>query len=288
MSRLPVELFPEIFSALVTPAHPLQVGHAASVLSTLRVLCLVNQFIRRLSIPHLHSSIVIYTEDQLQALLRTYNSSIALCSHTDSLAVHYFPDNINVIHNLFYLLGPYLRRLTMFGITAVDLGSSLLVRDALQQHCSNLEYFVLLENNLESPYHSSLFHPPYSIWPEFNTLRRLVLDDPLLDAAFANYIAGLPLLTHLVLIDPKWDRNSAPQLFQAGESLQMIALILREIGEWYPISLMKLGDLLNTPRDGLDVKLVKLGADDHYSKGRIQEWVCGGILWELNTNFTVF
>ena len=285
MSSLPVELFPEIISTLATPAHPLQIGHEVSVLSTLRRLCLVNHFIRRLSIPCLYSSVVLYTENQLQLLLRTYNSSTALCSHTKSLAVHSFPDNIKVIHFLFYLLGPYLRRLTMFGITAADLGSSSLVRDALQQHCSNLEYFVLLENNMESSLRLAVFQPPYLFWPEFKMLRRLVLDDPLIDNAFAEHIAEMPCLTHLALIDPRWGRGSPPQLSQAGTSLQMIALVFREIGEWYAISLMKVGSLLKNPRDGLDVQFIKLGEDDMYSKGRIQEWVCDGTLWELKSNF---
>jgi hypothetical protein len=132
MSELPVELFPKIVSSLATPTHPLQVGHSVRVLNALRDLCLVNQYMRRLAIPHLHSTIVIHTEYQVKALLRTYNSSISLCSLTTSLALHYFPECMEVIHSLLYLLGPYLRRLTMFGITATDLGSyEFLARDAL-------------------------------------------------------------------------------------------------------------------------------------------------------------
>jgi hypothetical protein len=288
MPMLPVELFPDIISTLVTPVHPLQVGHSVSVLNALRCLCLVNQFMRYLSIPHLHSTIVIYTEHQLQALLRTYNSSIVLCSLTTSLAVHYFPDCTEVIHSLFYLLGPYLRRLTTFGITALDLGASCLVRDALLQHCSNLEYFVLLENN--RAYHAQLriVHPPYPFWPDFKTLRRLVLDDPLINNAFAESIADLPHLTHLVLIDPEWGRGSPPQLFQAGKSLQMVALILQEVGDWYAISLMKAEGFLRPTRESLDVRIIKLGVEDVYSEGRLQEWVCDGTVWELNSNFVVF
>jgi len=287
MPQLPVELFPKIISTLVTPAHPFQIGHTTSVISTLRHLSLVNHFLRSLSTPHLYSSITIYTEDQLQALLQTYDSSIGLCNHTHSLAIHYFPYNVEVIHCLFYLLGPYLTHLAMFGIQAVDLGSSVLVRDALHQHCPNIEYFVLLENNSGlPPPHRTRCRPPYSFWPEFKTLNRLVLDDLLINSTeFVEFIAGLPCLTHLVLIDPKWS-GGTPRLFEAGKFLKTFTLVLREVGRWYTNSLLKLGDFLNAG-EGVDVRLVKLGREDVWSKGRIQEWVCCGMIWELDSNFFV-
>jgi len=285
---VPVELYPIIISILVTPSHPLQVGHTVDTINALRELCLVNHFMCHLSTPHLYSSITIYTHDQHQALLRTYSSRIMLCSFIESLAVHSFPDYIEEIHSLFYLLGPYLRRLSLLGITAIDLGSSVLVRDALREHCTNLEHFVLLENNPESLFDQAPFSPPYSFWPEFKDLYRLVLDDAVIDHTFVKAISELPCLSHLALIDPKWGRGKPPSLLDACQSLQRVVVILREIGEWYAISLMKLGGSLSPPRDGLDIRLIKLGWDDVYSKGRIQEWVCSGILWELEGNFAVF
>lgn len=66
----------------------------------------------------------------------------------------------------------------------------------------------------------------------------------------------------------------------------MIAIILRETGKWYTISLIKLGDFsLKASGDGLDVRLEKLRGNEVYSKGRIHEWVCNGMVWELESNF---
>jgi hypothetical protein len=136
---------------------------------------------------------------------------------------------------------------------------------------------VLLENNPSSHVQGSV-HPPYS---DFKMLRRLVLNYPLINNVFTKCISRLPYLTHLVLIDPKWSPGSPPELFQAGKSLQMVALVLQEIGEWYATSLMMVGDFLKPSRDGLDVRIIKLRAEDVYSQGRIHEWVCSGMVWEF-------
>lgn len=105
-----------------------------------------------------------------------------------------------------------------------------------------------------------------------------MLDHPFIDNDFTDYIMELPELTHLVLIDPRWPhRLSTSKIFQASKSLKMTTAILREVRQWYGISLMK---LMNTSGDDLDVRLVKLREDDVYSKVRIQEWVCTGTVWE--------
>ncbi|KAG5647827.1 hypothetical protein DXG03_007751 [Asterophora parasitica] len=279
MIDLPVELVQEIVLALATPPYPLQYGHAPQVKHALCQLALVNRFLSSLATPHLYASVVIASTHELRAFLST---SPLLRGHSTSLWLRSFPGMFPLIADLLYDLGPHLRRLAL-DIPENELGP---VRDALRL-CIHLEDFT------RSGYSPMQIVQPRSFWPSWTSLRRLVLDGPLVDDSFIHSVAKLPNLAHLALIEPRW-RYSVDgteiatflSLLDAGVSLQRILLIYCDGTEFYMNSLRRLRTTvkLRGLQPGLNILyMVIREREPNAPMTRIRSQIGDGTLWDLHS-----
>jgi hypothetical protein len=207
-NHLPVEIIEEIIAELGAPTPSvLQYGTPSTIIvDTLRQLCLVNHFMHNISMPLLYSTIAIRNRHQHDALIYALHHNFSLGSYARDLWLE-LPGSPELIHNLLYLLGPNLCRLAISGATVKRLAALHHVSDALRGHCRKVEEFEHMQHLLA--HENSPSHHPLTIgWPYMTKLHRLTLDHTHINDCFVKYIRRKPHLTHLTLLNPRWEEGS--------------------------------------------------------------------------------
>lgn len=280
--RFPVEIIHEIVSILSLPDQPLQFGHSPDVLNALCELALSSRLLRAISTPRLYSSIIISNSRTLTSFLRSPPTARSQCR---TLWVRSFPAHMfGSVAELLLVLSPSIRRL------ALDIPGSLIdhsqpVRRALQA-CTRLEEFLRWGY---SP--MQVFPPPFTFYPDWKSLRRLVLDGPFIDRNFLCGIAQMPHLTHVALIEPRWrygaDGTEVPTflgLLSAGRSLEKVFLIYCQPCDVYLNSLRRIENGVKTAlRYGLDVTYTVMQQPTPVPMNAIRDRIARGCLWDLES-----
>ncbi|KAF8074886.1 hypothetical protein FPV67DRAFT_1475336, partial [Lyophyllum atratum] len=291
MIYLPLELIQEIVQKLSAPEYPLQYGHKRDATRALCQLSLVNHVLFDIATPHLYSSIVISSHHELRAFLATPSSlrgySRFLWLRSRSLTHKPFPDSdiYPLIADLLYSLGPQLRRLAL-DIPGNEIDTSYLLRDALKC-CTYLEEFT------RSGYSPMLVVPPHPIWSGWAALRRLVLDGPLINDTFTDFISELAHLTHLALIEPRWKYSDDGteiaaflRLLEAGQNFQRVLFIYCSDDELHLSTLRRLRAVVKYRglRDRLDVLYMVKREPGPTPMKLIRRQIGEGTLWDLHSH----
>ncbi|RDB20917.1 hypothetical protein Hypma_012049 [Hypsizygus marmoreus] len=279
--HLPVELVQEIVIALTTPEYALQFGHTKDVLHALCQLCLADRTFFLISVPHLYSSIVVLTQRELELLLQT---SPTLRSRSRALWLRYIPNTDTLVAELLFDMSQGLRRLAL-DIPGNVLDSSAAIRLALE-HCAYLEDFT------RTGYSPMQLFRPHPFWPDWNALRRLVLDGPLIDDAFIRTVSELPYLAHLAVIEPRW-RYSADGtevatflcLLKASPSLVRLVLIYCEASQFYLSSLKRLrvGLTVDGLRQGPSISYLVIRGRVPGPMSQVRDQIGYGMIWDLDS-----
>jgi len=277
--RLPVELLQHIIRVLATPSHHLQFGHSEHVLHAFHQLRLASHTLHNIATPLLYSSIIITSHHELLAFLYI---SPSLQHHCRALQLRHANHTLcPLIADLLRVLSPNLRRLAL-DVPGNQLALSMPMREALQS-CVHLQDYT---RSGYSP--MQLFPPPFSFWPGWKALCRLVLDGPLVDNTFIQGIAQLPHLTHLAIIEPRWHYSDDGTevaaflgLLKAGRSIQRILLIYCEATEYYLNSLRRLKGGVTELDVPVHYVIMREGPPTPMSLIRMH--IGDGTLWELDS-----
>lgn len=306
MPPSPVEILAHILSILATPAHELQYGYSDDVLDALLQLCLSSRTLYALAAPHLYSSVRVDSSSQLSLLHRTLCSSqpipaiasIALPDFSDSL---FPPSSIHLVE-IITIISPSVRRI-MFDRPLRGFYYEN-EREEVRQHLrtvmeplSQLEEFESIQCELflgvKEPDGALPPDEWHVCWPDWKSLQRLSLYNPMLNEEFSDAIAGLPELTHLAMQHPDFDVDgeSNTHLHGFGEEsskLRRVLIISQDgnRGEYFKSQDVK-DEAVRIARPGLEIVHIGVHIDEddedncdlhHWVRDRVQD----GTLWELS------
>ncbi|TFK75673.1 hypothetical protein BDN72DRAFT_449983 [Pluteus cervinus] len=304
------EILDLIVQALCEPSHPLQYGYGPQQLDTILQVCCCSRALYTFAVPRLYSSICLERRDQYTNLHQTLQNNPHLAAYTHSIFPKDIDDGLSehwlgVLIEILKTCSPFLRRIvldrplrTMWPEDDIH-GQRPLLRSALEK-CQSLvefssiqcELFLKLQADIDSRITAV-------IWPQWTSLRRLCLRNPLLTTVYMQAIARLPL-EEFTLHNPDVDYDEteilAPLLQRVNTSVRLTILVIvwpfqSWSTDWWCLASRELCGELRRPTNDVVVNVAISEIEDYVESWH--EWLrgllCSGSEWDpRGTEFSRF